>query len=766
MAVVPHSPRPVESAFSVVLYGDEARAVSASDLRAALGWQVRECDVIVLRPPGECPAARADGPTAYAQALRQAAVSRHPLVAVTDGAIDWAAFAYALPAARQFPVVWAYRRGEGRQRWDFLGWVYRALARLLLGTHVRDCDGGAHLAVFQREALAQLMPADADDPVPAEILARARRHGLAVTEVPVAGPPLVAVPGWRTQLGRCASLVRFWWSAVQFPGQAPAAGNRRWRSLGFLVVALAAFLLFTGLGGPLLDPDEGRQAEVPREMAARDDLLTPRMLGEPYYEKPPLQYWLTAAVYSRFGSRPWVARLVPAGAAWLTVLLTWAWGRRALGGRAAALGAAVLALSPGFVWLGHRVVLDSLLAGCVAASWYAGHTAVCRPTLRWRWWLVSALACGLGVLTKGPVALVLLAPPVWLYQALTAPAARPRWSAWAVYVGGVLGVAVPWYAAMALREPGYLTHFLWKDNVLRYLAPFDHEHAWWFYAPVLLVFTLPWSLAWPWLGRFLAVRDPRLASLRPSALGFCVLCAGWCLIFFSLAGCKSPPYLAPALAPLGLLVGAWLDAVLFRQAGQKDPFLERARSGLPWAAALVVLILSTACYLAGGVLGWRAWGPAGAGAALTLGAAAAWWRYGRRTSPAQRWAACAMATAAFVTVATRGLVDGYAARHTVEGIAHAARHWPGTQGYPVVSYLRQWPSASFYLRREQVGFFDEGELHGLVEYLGRQPGALVLVERGPPLEELLSALPRVLEATVRLPEREGQAALVVVRPRR
>jgi 4-amino-4-deoxy-L-arabinose transferase-like glycosyltransferase len=758
MAVMPHSPEPAAPALSVVVYGREGIP------EAALDAQVRQCDIIVLDAadkPDSSPSQQ------YAQALRLAAASRHPFVAVTDGAIDWSALVYAVPAAQQFPVVWTYRPTDGRRsRWDVLGGAYRLLARLLLRTPVRDCDGGVRLSVFQRDALAQLLPPKAGDLAPATVLDRARQYGLAVTEIPVSGPAPATVPGGRARLGRLAALARYAWSAVQFPGRAPAARDGRWTAFGLIVLVLAALLLFTGLGGPLLDPDEGRQAEVPREMAARADLLTPRMLGEPYYEKPPLQYWLTMASYRLFGSRPWAARLVPACAAWLTVVLTWVWGRRALGGRAAVLGALVLTLSPGFVWLGQRVVLDSLLAACVAASWYAAHAAVRRPPLRWRWWLVSALACGLGVLTKGPVALILLALPVWLYQALTVPVARVRWFGWVAYLTGVLTVAVPWYAAMALHEPGYLTHFLWKDNVLRYLAPFDHEHAWWFYVPVLLVFTLPWSLAWPWLGRFLVSRDRRLAALRPPALGFCGLCAGWCLFFFSLGGCKSPPYLAPALAPLALVVGAWLDGVLFRRAGREDPFLDKARLGLPWGSTLVILGLSTACHLAAGVLGWRAWWLAGAGAALGIAAAAAWWGYGRRASPAQCWAACALATAAFVALAARDVVDGYASRHTLEGIAHAARHWPGTEGYPVVSYLRQWPSASFYLRREQVGFFDEGQLPGLIDYLGRQPGALVLVERGPPLEELLAALPHRLETTVRLPEREGQAALVVVRARR
>src|SRR5262249_14871458 len=162
----------------------------------------------------------------------------------------------------------------------------------------------------------------------------------------------------------------FWWSAVQFPGRAAPRGKASWLP-GLLLLGLAALLLFPDLGQPLSDPDEGRQAEIPREMVAHDDLITPRMLGLPYYSKPPLQYWLTAAAYAAFGLRPWAARFIPALAAWLAVLLTYLWGRRALGPRPALLGGVGLCLSLGFVTLGRTAVLDSLLAACVAASWYA-----------------------------------------------------------------------------------------------------------------------------------------------------------------------------------------------------------------------------------------------------------------------------------------------------------------------------------------------------------------------------------------------------------
>jgi 4-amino-4-deoxy-L-arabinose transferase-like glycosyltransferase len=534
--------------------------------------------------------------------------------------------------------------------------------------------------------------------------------------------------------------------------------------LGLLLAALAGFLLFPD-NRPLLDPDEGRQAEVPREMLAHQDLLVPRVLGAPYYEKPPLQYWLTAGVYGVAGVHAWTARLVPAVAAWLTVLLAFAWGRRAVGPRPAFLGALVLCLSMGFISLGRTVVLDSLLTLWVTASWYTGFLAVARPPLRWRWWLPAAAACGLAVLTKGPVGLVLVVPPVWAFQCLTQPAARPRLGPWAAFIGLAVAVAAPWYALMALRDHDYLVQFFWRANLVRFVRPFDHTQPWWFYFPVLFLATFPWSLLWPALGYFLASRQPRLMVLRTAALGFGSLTVVWCVLFFSASGCKSPPYLAPALPPLSLLLGACVEAVLFRPGASRHPFWRFARRTLPRRTTLAVLAVSVGCYLATAVLGWQKWGWVLGQVGLTAALAAAWCRYGRYATARLTWAACAAATLLMVVLASRDLKNCYAARHSPAAIARLIRHGAGEPAYPIISYGKQWPSALFYLRREVVRWFDANDPEVLVNFLQKRPEVLVLVERGPFLDSLLGLLPETLEPRVYLPKREGQIALVVVRRR-
>jgi 4-amino-4-deoxy-L-arabinose transferase-like glycosyltransferase len=349
----------------------------------------------------------------------------------------------------------------------------------------------------------------------------------------------------------------FVWSRLLFPGAPETAGPRQWPAL-LLLVVLPGVLLYPCLSFYLFEPDEGRYAQIPREMLQRGDWVVPHLFGEPYLDKPPLFYWLVMLSYAAFGSHDWSARLVPALAIHAAVLLTYLLGRRSLGGRTAFWGALLLALAPGFLGMGRLLILDGLLALWVTLALFAAFEAVRAGPLRWRWWLLAAAACGLGVLTKGPVILLLVLPPWWLYRRLTVGAAAVSWRAAAAFAAVVLALPLPWYVAVCVRSPAFAAHFFWEHNVLRFLAPFDHLEPVWFYGPILLWGLLPATLlAWPLL-RFLA--GGAAAPRRCPALGFVLLAGGWCVLFFSLSGCKLPTYVLPAFPPLALALGRFLTA--------------------------------------------------------------------------------------------------------------------------------------------------------------------------------------------------------------
>jgi hypothetical protein len=191
-------------------------------------------------------------------------------------------------------------------------------------------------------------------------------------------------------------------------------------------------------------------------------------------------------------------------------------------------------------------------------SLFAAFEAVRGDRLRWSWWLLASCAAGLGVLTKGPVALLLLIPPLWLHRRLTTSGCSPGWRAWAAFLAVVLALALPWYVALSWRLPGFVGYFFWEHNVQRFLDQRMHVRGVWFYAPVLWLMMLPAALLiWP-LSRFLLSLNESVAQKRPPELGFCLLAGGWGVFFFTLSSCKLPTYILPSLPFLALVVGGFL----------------------------------------------------------------------------------------------------------------------------------------------------------------------------------------------------------------
>lgn len=389
-----------------------------------------------------------------------------------------------------------------------------------------------------------------------------------------------------------AAWLRILWTRVLFPGGThPRIEPCRLPSL-LLLLLLPALLLYPRLSFHLFEPDEGRYAEIGREMLQRHEWVVPYLQGQPYLDKPPLLYWLIQASYTLFGVHVWAARLVPALAVHGCVLLLYLLGRRSVGERAAFWGALTLALAPGWISMGRLLLMDSLLTLWATLALLCAFEAVRGERLRWDWWLLASLACGLGVLTKGPIALVLLAPPLWLHCWLTGSGCRIGRTGAAVFLLVMAAVALPWYTAITLRIPAFARDFFWEHNVRRFLAPFAHEHGIWFYVPVFLGGLLPATLLLVPFVRFLFGSDPERAARRTVELGFLLLAGSWCIFFFTLSQCKLPTYIMPAFPPLCLAFGHFLVnsrvPVRTLRAGGAAAFLVLALAhhvALPWYAA-------------------------------------------------------------------------------------------------------------------------------------------------------------------------------------
>jgi 4-amino-4-deoxy-L-arabinose transferase-like glycosyltransferase len=338
-----------------------------------------------------------------------------------------------------------------------------------------------------------------------------------------------------------------------------------WLTSGVLILAVAWFVL---LGAhPLFNPDEGRYAEIPREMLATGQLLVPRLNGIIYIEKPPLQYWMSVGSFALFGVSEWSARL-PAGlAGFLTLLVVFEVARR-LWGRAAAWRAALMCGSALLVvLLSHHLTLDMSLTlfmtAALGAFCVAQHSRAQEAT-HWRWMLIAWIATALGVMTKGLVAVLLPGATLVLYALLQRDSRvwRHLWLTRGLAV--LIVIAAPWFLWMQWSVPQFFDFFFIREHFARYLTRISDRHEpWWFFAPVLLVGVLPWL---PSALRALA-SNWRASAPRGEFDARRFL---WCWVvvtfgFFSASDSKLVPYILPLFPALVLLMAAGDEQNLVRE---------------------------------------------------------------------------------------------------------------------------------------------------------------------------------------------------------
>lgn len=512
---------------------------------------------------------------------------------------------------------------------------------------------------------------------------------------------------------------------------------------------LLALLLGLGLGQvPLFDVDEGAFAEATREMRVSGDWGHTTLNGQPRWDKPILIYWLQAASVGLFGLNEAALRLPSALATWVwtLALAAFAWPRWGL--TAALAGATVLFTQLGALAIGRAATADALLNCWITLAaldlWRhvearsKGHSAeptvppAARAALR-----RAALFIGLGVLTKGPVALLVTAAPLllWLIWAGPQRARLLRGLLGDPLVWGLFLLAwLPWYG-YALQRHGwdFVEGFLLRHNLQRFEAPMEGHHGGIaYYLLVLPLLLLPWSALLPGLLR-------RLPALWADDLSrWLLLWAGFVMVFFSLSGTQLPHYLLYGMPPLALLLGRlWTQQlVTAAQSPGRWPvgltLLAVSLVTLPWllvglSALAQELARSGSSALADPRLrlllstgpDWRQLiGPA---AAVTLAQAAGWWARSRLArcrslgpSPAvpKRCLAIdalpwAVGATCFTLLFTLALLPWWGAhlQGPVQRLALKARHLQqaGATGQPTPTVV-QWglhqPSFALYLQQE------------------------------------------------------------------
>jgi 4-amino-4-deoxy-L-arabinose transferase-like glycosyltransferase len=418
-------------------------------------------------------------------------------------------------------------------------------------------------------------------------------------------------------------------------------------------------LYLAGLGrAPLWEPDEGRYAEIAREMVASHDYITPRDNFVRYLEKPPLVYWLTAASIRIFGRNEFAVRLQAAIASAGQVAIAGALGELMFGATSGLLAALALALSPLFFAFARFATPDPALAFFLTAAmacFYRGaqhpivnrslndplcsshrsEKAVCTehsqerirsrpmagrpevqempsardtsPGIETRWMLIAAAMLALGTLAKGPVALVLgcTIATLWLTveRRLDDIFTIPWLECGVLY----LVIALPWFILVARRNPGFLDFFVVHEHLRRYLESTEHGWGPWFYIPITIAGTWPWSYFVP-----IAITGPvvRLCVDRPfakeiisqpasdverkdrpsdPALRFLLIWFAVVLVFFSIPRSKLGQYILPGLPPIGILAGYGLAQTENRWIAQRRRLL-MIFAGINIVAALAMIL--------------------------------------------------------------------------------------------------------------------------------------------------------------------------------
>jgi 4-amino-4-deoxy-L-arabinose transferase-like glycosyltransferase len=483
----------------------------------------------------------------------------------------------------------------------------------------------------------------------------------------------------------------------------------------FALLAAFALLWFCNLGyRHLTKPDEGRYAEIPREMIASGDWLTPRINGYKYFEKPPLQYWATAAAFSAFGLNEWAARLWPGLTGFLGVLLVYWAGNRLLGPPAGLLGAAVTASCALYAIVGHLLTLDmslSVFMSAAALAFAVGQReADERP--RRRWMLLAWSAMALAVLIKGLVGAVLPIAAVGAYVLL-----QRDWkllSRLELARGSILffAIAAPWFVLVSRANPEFAHFFFIHEHLERFLTKeHDRYQPSWFFIPVLLLGVLPWVVA-----LFPALRRawPRPAGEGFDARRFLLVWCAVVFVFFSASSSKLLPYILPLFPALALLVGDYLGVaargVLLAQALVAALFGIALAVAAPQAPAYASEAITPA--LLAGYVPWLV----AAGLALAAGAAlsAALLLRGMRASAVVALACGGLALSQLALSGYESLAPSLSAYHIVHKIRDQLK--PDVPFYFVETFDH---TALFYLGRTvtMVSVMDE-----LVDPIGRAPG--------------------------------------------
>lgn len=355
-----------------------------------------------------------------------------------------------------------------------------------------------------------------------------------------------------------------------------------------MISLFCVFVLFHDLGGAaLFEPDEGRNAEVGREILLTQDWVTPHYNFIPRLDKPVAYYWLVACSYKLFGVSEWSARLPSAVAALACVVLTSGLALTMFGFWEALWSGLILATGVEFSILSRTVILDMTLAFFITLSlcaFYWGST-IDHGRVKRIFYLLMYASTGVATLVKGPIGIILPGLVIFFYLFHTRKWFLLNEMNLALGIPLFLLIAGSWYVWAEMRNPGALRYFFLEENVLRFLAPrFNRNQSWYYLFSALLIGFLPWTLLLAFV-----VEDLRKGFLDDTTF-FLVIWTLLPVFFFSFSSSKQAHYILPVYPPLSIVAGKSLCRILRDRSGRTSWVFS-----LPWltlAAALLVVVLA------------------------------------------------------------------------------------------------------------------------------------------------------------------------------
>ena len=349
------------------------------------------------------------------------------------------------------------------------------------------------------------------------------------------------------------------------------------RQFWWLLIAIALIWFANLEYRTLIKPDEGRYAEIPREMVASGDWVTPRLNELKYFEKPPLQYWATATAYTLFGEHQWTSRLWTGLTGFAGILLVWFAGLRLFGREAAGYAALLLSSSLLYVLMGHINTLDMgvtffLTLGIVGLL--LGQTQTDKAKQR-NWMLVAWAGLALAVLSKGLMGLVLPGAALFIYCMVQRDFGVLKRMHWLPGLAVFFAITVPWFVLVMKANPEFFERFFIYEHYTRFTTKdLGRYQPWYYFIPILLAGALPWTVLM-FDAMFRSVmegrhgRNGKLPGKVFNTQRFLLVWAVFIYVFFSISGSKLPSYLLPMFPALALLMGKRIaemrERVLFWQ---------------------------------------------------------------------------------------------------------------------------------------------------------------------------------------------------------